>query len=106
MTNKNPFSVRLKEDVLQRITKYADENERSISWVINKALEQFLSIEPSPAPQQLKQPQQNKPTTPPKEQKVSTPQQKKKSPVKDFDSWYASASPQQRKHYFETGRMS
>lgn len=106
MTNKNPFSVRLKEDVLQRITKYADENERSISWVINKALEQFLSIEPSNAPQQTKQDQQKRDISDDKPQKVATPQQKKKKPVKDFDSWYASASPQQRKHYFETGRMS
>lgn len=94
--------IYIEKKTFEILEAYASENSLSLSKAINK----IVQASTNQAPQQPKQAQQKRDVSASKEQKVSTPQQKKKSHVKDFDSWYASASPQQRKHYFETGRMS
>ena len=38
-------TVHLKPDVLTHLAQYCESEERTISWVVDKALRQFLKVE-------------------------------------------------------------
>ena len=42
MKNKPPLTVRVDPEVLRRVRELAFQQERTVSWVVNKALELYL----------------------------------------------------------------